>query len=590
MRFVRAIVGVAGLSLVLVMLTAPAVHAIRVPETLSHRAPVTAAPVVPDFPVDYVGVLWEQTGHPDDHAADATHAAVRFRHDGTWGPWTTLIRDGAPGTGLWASGLVSGDGAEAYQVRGLPTGVRSPRTVAFNTTDGPMRTTGLQTGGAAATSACVSRAEWGADESLRSREAPDFFDAQVITLHHTATSNDDPDPAGTVRAIYEYHTVDNGWRDIGYNYLVSEDGRVFEGRWSGELGDTWDPLGTNPDTYSQACAAGGSGADFAHESTSGDALVARGAHVAGFNTGNLGVALVGSFNDRGRYKGEPTAAAVSAAEQLLAELAERHTIDPEGAVDYVNDETSVTVQAISGHRDYNATECPGDRLYALLPEIRSAVAALLGPADSPPEVSTTSPVDGAVLGGTVAVTADAADDRGVAAVTFAVDAVPVGTDTDGSDGWSVPWDTTTVPDGVHTVTAQATDTVGQVASDTVGIEVANAAGPGTTLHVDDLDGIATSQGRSWTASVTASVAASDGGSVIGTTVTGAWSTGDEAACTASANGTCTVALPDLTKRVPFVEFVVTGVLPSDPSAAYDPAGNTDSDGDSDGTTIRVAKP
>ncbi|MGW2313775.1 peptidoglycan recognition protein family protein [Actinomadura luteofluorescens] len=42
--------------------------------------------------------------------------------------------------------------------------------------------------------------------------------------------------------------------------------------------------------------------------------------------------------------------------------------------------------AIVGHRDYNATACPGDALYALLPRLRNQVAESLGerrPAEAP---------------------------------------------------------------------------------------------------------------------------------------------------------------------------------------------------------------
>ncbi|WP_199237953.1 peptidoglycan recognition protein family protein [Kribbella steppae] len=34
--------------------------------------------------------------------------------------------------------------------------------------------------------------------------------------------------------------------------------------------------------------------------------------------------------------------------------------------------------AIVGHRDYNATQCPGNVFYARLPELRDRVAAVLG--------------------------------------------------------------------------------------------------------------------------------------------------------------------------------------------------------------------
>jgi hypothetical protein len=213
-----------------------------------------------------------------------------------------------------------------------------------------------------------------------------------MTLHHTATGNDDVDPAGTVRAIYAYHTVDNGWRDIGYHYLVGPDGTVFEGRWSGDLGSTW-----QDDTYSQACAAGGNGADFAHASTEADADLVVGAHAGGYNTGNVGVALLGSFAAGGRYDGEPTPAAVAAAEGVLAEFAGRHGIDPLGTVDYANAVNSAPgVNAISGHRDYSATECPGDNLYILLPQIRARVAALLDltPPDDVPTLAHVADLDG----------------------------------------------------------------------------------------------------------------------------------------------------------------------------------------------------
>jgi hypothetical protein len=33
---------------------------------------------------------------------------------------------------------------------------------------------------------------------------------------------------------------------------------------------------------------------------------------------------------------------------------------------------------ISGHRDWRATECPGERPYPRLPELREQVAALVG--------------------------------------------------------------------------------------------------------------------------------------------------------------------------------------------------------------------
>jgi hypothetical protein len=95
------------------------------------------------------------------------------------------------------------------------------------------------------------------------------------------------------------------------------------------------------------------------------------------------------------------------------------------------------------------------------------------PPDAPPSVTITNPAAGATVSGTIAVTADAGDDHGVTRVQFFVDGGTIGTDTDGSDGWSVSWDTTQYSNGPHTVGATATDTASQTANNFVGVTVAN---------------------------------------------------------------------------------------------------------------------
>jgi len=59
-----------------------------------------------------------------------------------------------------------------------------------------------------------------------------FFDVQTLTVHHTFTANDDPNPAATVRAIYFFHTVTQDFGDVGYHLLIDGFGAVYEGRWS----------------------------------------------------------------------------------------------------------------------------------------------------------------------------------------------------------------------------------------------------------------------------------------------------------------------------------------------------------------------
>lgn len=563
-----------------------AASARTVPETLADRRPVRPAAVQPGFAIDYVGVFWdgEQRHAHGAQKESAPHGAVRFSHDGSWGPWVRLTEDGIESRGRWASGLVSADGAEAYQVRGVPDAAVRPQAVALNTTDGPLIEVASEPGGAAhavASSACRSRAEWGADETLRfdaqgnERWRPEFQQAQVMTVHHTATRNADPDPAATVRAIYRYHAVDQGWGDIGYQYLVDESGIVYEGRWSG--------------TESPRCGAGGDAGEFAHEA-GGDRVV-TGAHTGGWNSGNVGVALLGDFTAATSTGAPPASTAVSAVEQLLAELARRHGLDPTGRVAYVNPVSGAVrdVETISGHRDYTATECPGERLYQLLPQIRANVKEqMAAPADTAPTVVVDSPADGSTVQGTTLVSARAGDDRGVDQVEFTVDGVIVGTDTAGSDGWSASWDTTAFSDGAHAVTARATDTSAQSTRHSITVTVDNVADPPPPgVHVGDLEGTSAEVKKGWRATIRTTVL-SAGSPLSGVEVRGSWSTGGTATCTTRADGVCPVYGPTLRRTVTSVRFIVDDLVRA--GYRYTPERNVDADRDSDGTAITVLRP
>ncbi|MGH2695686.1 MAG: hypothetical protein ACRDIW_01705 [Actinomycetota bacterium] len=71
----------------------------------------------------------------------------------------------------------------------------------------------------------MSRAQWGADESLRCnpdgtpKHSWSFYPTGKLIVHHTVTANNDPDPAATVRVIYVYHVQSRGFIDIAYNFL-----------------------------------------------------------------------------------------------------------------------------------------------------------------------------------------------------------------------------------------------------------------------------------------------------------------------------------------------------------------------------------
>ncbi|MBO0651704.1 peptidoglycan recognition protein [Streptomyces triculaminicus] len=192
----------------------------------------------------------------------------------------------------------------------------------------------------------VTRAGWGADESIREKGFPYDKTVRAAFVHHTASGNGATcaQSASVIRGIYRYHVVSSGWRDIGYNFLVDKCGTVYEGR------------------------------------AGGVAKPVRGAHTLGFNTNSMGIAVLGSFG-----KANPSAAAVDAVAAITAWKLGLYDINPAGSTTLVSGGgnlfkkgTSVRLKVISGHRDGYSTECPGDRLYKRLGAARSEAARLQG--------------------------------------------------------------------------------------------------------------------------------------------------------------------------------------------------------------------
>jgi N-acetylmuramoyl-L-alanine amidase-like protein/flagellar hook capping protein FlgD len=166
----------------------------------------------------------------------------------------------------------------------------------------------------------------------------------LAIVHHTAGTNGyGPDAAAAiVRGIEIYHVRGNRWNDIGYNFLVDRFGQVYEGR------------------------AGGIERNVV------------GAQAQGFNTGSVGVALIGNYNS-----GTVPRAAFRALASLLAWRLDVGHVDPLGTVSWVSGGnpkykrgTTVRLHAISGHRDTGFTSCPGTHLYALLPSLAQEVASI----------------------------------------------------------------------------------------------------------------------------------------------------------------------------------------------------------------------
>jgi len=320
-----------------------------------------------------VSVQWD--GDPEADVA----VQVRVRTDDGWTGWQPLeAEDSAPDPGtaeargatgggatspLWVSG-----GADAVDVRvqvegetttpdgdpvvsGVQASLIDPKTDARTaaTSGTPLATARADAGDMPGV---ITRAQWGADESLRLSKcaAPSYTTTpKVAFVHHTAGTNayTKAESAAIVRGIYYQHVVVQGWCDIGYNFLVDKYGQVFEGRYGGM-----------------------------------DRAV-QGAHAGGFNTASFGVSVLGNYE---------TASASSTILDALArviswKLAKSQT-DPTGrAVLYsaglggTNTKypvgTPVTVNTVSGHRDVGSTACPGANLYRQLPALRTRVAQLM---------------------------------------------------------------------------------------------------------------------------------------------------------------------------------------------------------------------
>ena len=181
---------------------------------------------------------------------------------------------------------------------------------------GGSTTQALDGGPSAQPDAVVTRSEWGARQPWKS--CGRSHDPGYITIHHTASpSNDGGDPARRLRQIQAYHIDNNGWCDIGYHYVVSQSGEIFEGR----------------------------------------RLEGRtGAHVGYHNSRNLGVALIGNF----KYQ-SVGATQFDATAEIVHALHETHDIP-------------LNRRRLKGHTEWSgqSTSCPGGNMLDRLAELADA--------------------------------------------------------------------------------------------------------------------------------------------------------------------------------------------------------------------------
>jgi hypothetical protein len=288
------------------------------------------AAVPPRF--NMVALHWQGSGVP----------LFRTRSvSGRWSPWRAADDDWGR-SGRWRmQGVPAWTGAaDAIQYRSRGRVTRMRAYFLWSPVDrAPTRRLAI-TGGPT----IIPRAGWEADESIR--RAPPVYAGTLrfALVHHTVTSNaySRSQSAAIVRGIEIYHVKGNGWNDIGYNFLVDKYGQIFEGRYGGVERNV------------------------------------VGAHSQGVNTGSVGIAVIGTYTRTG-----VSPAAKTALEQLLAWRLDVAHVDPlstvavrSGGNSRFRAGRSVSLHAISGHRDTYPTECPGNALYAQLPGISRDVGAL----------------------------------------------------------------------------------------------------------------------------------------------------------------------------------------------------------------------
>ena len=119
------------------------------------------------------------------------------------------------------------------------------------------------------------------------------------------------------------------------------------------------------------------------------------------------------------------------------------------------------------------------------------------------------------------------------------------------------------------------------------IEALGGGGGGEDIpmSVADLDATAKSKGKNWTATVTITVKDVNGTPVSGVSVEGIFDS-SAASCTTGSTGQCSLS-KTLSTSVSSTTFSVTNLSAS--GYVYNAAGNSDPDGDSNGTTITVNK-
>jgi hypothetical protein len=345
---VKLLASAAALVCVLVLLPATASAAPRAVDfELAPRESAVAAasgggvrsrPLRTPQRFNLVGMHWRGRAAPD--------IALRVRRHGRWSRWEGLEPQGAdspdpgrgePGAAAASSPLWVGTaGAVQYRMSRRVPHLRLHFVRVAKREPARARTAQAQQ------PAFVTRAQWGAGV-CPPRRAPQYGQVKAVHVHHTVSLNDysPAEAPAMVLAICRYHRNSNGWDDIGYNALVDKYGVLYEGRAGG---------------LDQAVI--GAQAQGFNAQTAGIASI--GEHGAVPATPQELEAIAGYIRWKLPLHGQPVSGPVA-------------VTSSGGSLTRYGAGATVTLQRVIGHRDTGRTTCPGDALYAQLPELRRLV-------------------------------------------------------------------------------------------------------------------------------------------------------------------------------------------------------------------------
>ncbi|MEM8486286.1 MAG: N-acetylmuramoyl-L-alanine amidase [Bacteroidota bacterium] len=190
----------------------------------------------------------------------------------------------------------------------------------------------------------IPRGEWGAESFVGSPVPLANPSYNRMTFHHAACCGASTYEEGlaSVKGIQDFHQNVRGWSDIGYHFIFDQSGRIYQGR----------PFLDNRTNLDRA------------------PVLAQGAHVGGFNTGNIGVAVLGCYHppEGGGCQDTMSPALRDSVVTIFA---------------YLKEQYGVSTENLFGHRDQGSTSCPGDNNYTLLPALRTEIEALIVSGNQP---------------------------------------------------------------------------------------------------------------------------------------------------------------------------------------------------------------